>query len=209
MALTGLFLIMFLLEHLYGNLLLFANDGGEAFVEYSHTMVHSILIRGVEIILFLAIILHVIQAVNLSRKNAAARSVGYHSNNMGNSSTWASRNMGITGSIILFFIVVHLANFFVPYRITGMEAGETVAWEVKEAFQNIYYVILYVVSTILLGFHLSHGFQSAFQTLGLNDKGYAKILKTISTGFAIFITIGFGSFPVLFYFNLVGQSISR
>jgi succinate dehydrogenase / fumarate reductase cytochrome b subunit len=119
-------------------------------------------------------------------------------------SSWFSRNMGITGSIILFFIVVHLKQFFWPYRITGLEMGDTVANSVAVAFANPWYSLLYIVSVLFLAFHLNHGFQSAFQTVGLNNKKYAKTWKMAGTGFAALIAIGFGSFPVIFY---IGQKI--
>jgi succinate dehydrogenase / fumarate reductase, cytochrome b subunit len=206
MALTGLFLCAFLVEHLYGNLLLYYNDNGAAFIEYSHTMVHSILIRIVEIILFAAIILHVIQAIILTRQNSKARPVKYAVNKASENSTWYSRNMGLTGSLIFFFIVVHLNTFFVSYRVIGLGADENIAWKVKDAFSSGWYSALYVFAVVILGFHLNHGFQSAFQTLGLNDKKYAPILKNIGTAFAILITLGFASFPILFYFGIAGST---
>lgn len=212
MALTGLFLCIFLIEHLYTNLLLYRGDGGIAFNEASHDMVHSIIIRTIEIVLFLSIVIHVIQAVNLTRLNAKARPVKYAVNKLNENSSWFSRNMGVTGSIILFFIVVHLYNFFAPYRITGTVGGEgadTVAFLVKVAFGNIYYVILYIISALFLGFHLNHGFQSAFQTLGVNNKKYARVWKAVGSGFALLMAIGFGSFPILFYLGIVGKDIIR
>lgn len=210
MAATGLFLCVFLVEHLYGNLLLFYSDGGAAFIEYSHTLVHSILIRIVEVVLFAAIILHVVQAVYLTKQNSDARPVKYEVYKVGETSNWFSRNMGITGSVILFFIVVHLWQFFVPYRITGTvgDGGEmNVAQSVQVAFQNGWYVLLYVVSTLFLAFHLNHGFQSAFRSLGLNNKKYEKILSLTGSGFAFGIVfIGFASIPVLFYFGIAGKT---
>ena len=203
MAATGLFLSMFLVEHLYGNILLYADSDGAAFVEYSHSMVHNILIRIVEVFLFGAIVLHVIQALMLTIQNRKARSVGYAVNKASETSTWYSRNMGLTGSFILFFLVVHLYSFFVPYRITGLAAGENVATIVKKAFESAPYAALYVVATVLLGFHLNHGFQSAFQTLGFNNKNYAATLKIIGTGFSILITLGFASFPIVYYFGIL------
>ena len=210
MALTGLFLCAFLVEHLYGNLLLYKQDAGAAFIEYSHDMVHSILIRIVEVILFVAIVIHVLQALDLTRRNNKARPIKYAVSRVNETSSWFSRNMGITGSIILFFIVVHLYQFFVPYRITDTIGGEgqpNVAMAVKVAFENPYYSLLYLISTIILGFHLNHGFQSAFQSLGINNQKYAPILKNMGTGFAIIIVLGFGSFPILFYFHLAGKFI--
>lgn len=211
MAASGLFLCIFLLEHLYTNILLYkplidAADGGRAFNEASNEMVHNILIRTVEFILFGAIILHVIQAVRLTVANKKARPVGYGSGSKSQAS-WISKNMGLTGSIILFFIIVHLCQFFVPYRVTG-EVGHgtsvTLAREVTEALTNPYYAALYLVSVILLGMHVSHGLQSGFQTIGLNNKKYAPALKAVGNLYATLILVGFASFPVMFYFNILG-----
>ncbi len=210
MAATGLFLCAFLIEHLYGNLLLFYTDGGQAFVEYSHDAVRSILIRTIEVFLFAAIILHVVQAVALTKQNSDARPVKYAVHKVSETSTWFSRNMGITGSVILFFIVVHLWHFFVPYRITDTVGGEgqlNVAQAVKEAFQNGWYVTLYVFSTLVLAFHLNHGFQSAFRSLGLNNKKYEQLLSVTGSVFAFgIIFVGFASIPVLFYFGIAGST---
>jgi succinate dehydrogenase / fumarate reductase, cytochrome b subunit len=210
MAATGLFLCLFLVEHLYGNLLLFFNDGGAAFVEYSHDAVRSILIRTIEVVLFASIILHVVQAINLTKKNSNARLVKYAVYKVGETSNWFSRNMGITGSVIFFFIVVHLWQFFVPYRITGTVGGESpvnVAQAVKEAFSNGWYVLLYVASVTILSFHLNHGFHSALKTLGLNNKMHEKTLSMVGSFFAfIIVGVGFASFPILFYLGIAGST---
>lgn len=203
MAITGLFLCAFLLEHLYGNLLLYYDDGGEAFNEYSHTLVHSIIIRIVEIFLFAAIVVHIVQAITLTRQNSAARPVKYAVQKSSETSSWFSRNMGITGSLVFLFLVIHLKNFFVTYRITGEVTD--IAAHVKESFEAGWYSAVYVIAIAFLAFHLNHGFQSAFQTLGLNNKKYSPLLKQIGTGFAWLIFVGFSSFPVIFYFNLLGR----
>jgi succinate dehydrogenase / fumarate reductase cytochrome b subunit len=211
MAATGLFLCVFLVEHLYGNILLFFSDGGAAFVEYSHDAVRSILIRTVEVFLFAAILLHVVQATYLTRQNATARPVKYAVYKVNETSSWFSRNMGITGSLIFFFIVVHLWQFFLPYRITGdigAEGQMNVAQAVKEAFHNGWYVLLYVASVTVLSFHLNHGFQSAFRSMGLNSKKYAQLLSLTGSFFAfIIVGVGFASFPILFYFGIAGSTI--
>ena len=210
MAATGLFLCAFLVEHLYGNLLLFFNDGGVAFVEYSHDAVRSILIRSIEVFLFAAIILHVVQAITLTKQNSDARPVKYAVYKVGETSNWFSRNMGLTGSLIFFFIVVHLWHFFVPYRITDAVGGEgqlNVAQAVQVAFQNGWYVLLYVGATLILAFHLNHGFQSAFRSLGLNNKLYAPVLSITGSVFSFGVVfVGFASIPVLFYFGIAGTT---
>jgi succinate dehydrogenase / fumarate reductase cytochrome b subunit len=210
MALSGLFLIVFLLEHLYTNLLLYAGDGGLKFNEASHEMTSSLFIRIVEVVLFAAIIMHVFQATVLTRENAKARPVKYAVSGVSETSNWFSRNMGLTGSLILFFIVVHLYNFFLPYRITG-EVGDgqalTLAQCVVAALRNPVYAGLYLVSVVFLGFHLNHGFQSAFQTLGFNNKTYAPLLKMAGTGLALLFTLGYGSFPILIYSGVCGIDV--
>lgn len=202
MALSGGFLIIFLLEHLYTNVLLFFGDGGVAFNEASHSMVHSILIRIVEIVLFLAIIIHVAQAVLLTRENNKARPVKYAVNGVSQTSPWISRNMGITGSIIFFFIVVHLYNFFTPYRVTGTVGGDgqdSLAQAVADALANPIYASLYLIAVVILSMHISHGFRSAFHTLGLSNKKYMPVLDMSAKGLAFLFGIGFGAFPILFY----------
>lgn len=210
MALSGLFLCLFLVEHLYTNVLIYAGDGGAAFNQASHDMVHSIIIRIIEIVLFTAIVVHVAQALLLTKENSDARPVKYAVTGTGKTSNWFSRNMLLTGSIIFFFLVVHFYNFFVPYRVTGhvvgpeeaaANGGETLAQEVAEALSNPIYAVLYLVSVLFLAFHLNHGFQSAFQSLGLNNKKYGSTLKIVGSVFAfVIIGVGFGSFPILFQF---------
>jgi len=215
MAASGLFLCIFLLEHLYTNLMLYAEffnpeDKGQAFIEASHSMVHNVLIRIVEVVLFAAIIIHVIQAYQLTAQNKKARPIKYAVNKTNETSTWYSQNMGLTGSVILFFIVIHLYTFFVPYRITDTElyaAGTVnVARDVKEAFQSPVYSIWYIVALLILGFHLNHGFQSAFQSIGFNNRKFAPLLRKTGTAFAIIITLGFMTFPILFYFGIAGKT---
>ncbi|MBI3509541.1 MAG: succinate dehydrogenase cytochrome b subunit [Bacteroidetes bacterium] len=203
MSLSGLFLIVFLVEHIYGNVLLYFGDGGKAFNDYSHDAVRNILIRIIEVVLFFAIVVHVAQAILLTRENTNARPVKYAVNGVNKTSSWISRNMGITGSVIFFFLVVHLWQFFVPYRITDTvghnENQLTLAQSVAVAFGNPLYAVLYFVSVVILAFHLSHGFKSAFQSLGLNNKKYTSVWDMAATGVALVFGIGFASFPILFY----------
>lgn len=206
MAATGLFLCLFLIEHLYGNLLLFFNDGGVAFNEYSHDAVRNILIRIIEVLLFAAIIIHVIQALIITVDNNRARPVKYAVSTSTEGSSWFSRNMGLTGTVVLFFLVIHLYDFFFPYRITTAN-GYTVAQLVKVHFMDIKYVIIYVVGVTFLFFHLNHAVRSAFHTLGLSNKKYKPIWQNISTGFALIMWLAFASFPILFYLGIAGSTI--
>jgi succinate dehydrogenase / fumarate reductase cytochrome b subunit len=201
MALTGLFLCLFLCEHLYGNLLLFYNDHGHQFELYSHILTRTLLIRVIEYFLFAAFIIHAIDALMLTIQNKKARPIGYAMQKQSGNSTWISRNMGLTGSVILFFLVVHLRMFFFPHRF--LDVHETMYQDVVTAFQDWRYSAFYILSVIFLGLHLSHGFQSAFQTLGINNKNYAPVMKMIGLGFAIIMTIGFASIPIVFYFQII------
>lgn len=204
MALTGLFLCLFLLEHLYGNLLLYKLDGGVAFNEYSAFMAGNILIRTVEFGLFAGFIIHILDGLFLTLANRKARPIGYAVNHQAKNSSWFSRNMGLTGSIVFVFLVLHLRTFFFPHRIGHPESE--MSFDVANAFQSNWYAALYVVAMVILGMHLNHGFQSAFQTIGWKNKKYNKTLKSAGTIFALLIMIGFASFPIIFYFDLFGAA---
>jgi succinate dehydrogenase / fumarate reductase, cytochrome b subunit len=206
MALTGLFLCVFLIEHLYGNLQLYKMDGGKAFNGYGEFLVHNILIRTVEYGLFAFVLIHIIDALYLTLENRKARPVRYAVPQSSANSTWFSRNMGLTGSVILVFFVVHLKTFFIAHRFLGAETG--MAYDVAAAFQSHWYAALYLVSMVILGAHLNHGFQSALQTLGLNSLKYMKSLKVIGSVFALVIMVGFASFPIMFYFDIMGIASS-
>lgn len=202
MALTGLFLCLFLLEHLYGNLLLYKMDGGTAYQEYTEFLTGNIIIRTIEFALFGGILLHIIDGLYLTLRNRQARPVRYAVTRQSGNSTWFSRNMGLTGSLILVFLVVHLKTFFVPHRFAHPE--NSIAYDVAAAFQSNWYAAFYLVAMVLLGAHLNHGFQSAFQTIGWNNKKYMPVLKGAGSLFALLIMVGFGSFPVMFYFDIFG-----
>ena len=202
MALTGLFLITFLVEHLYGNLLLYKMDGGVSFDDYSEFMAGNMIIRTVEYVLFAAILIHAVDGLLITIANRKARPQTYEVNRQTRNSTWFSRNMGLTGAVILFFLVVHLRHFFFVFRFGHLE--ETMAQYVVNSFQIPWYSSLYVFSMMLLGMHLNHGFQSAFQTLGLNNKKYNGPIKYAGTFVALLFMIGFASFPVILYFDLFG-----
>ncbi len=204
MAMTGLFLCAFLVEHLYGNLQLYKLDGGKAFNEYTEFMTGNLLIRTVEYILFIGIIIHALDGFMLTLANRRARPVRYAVNRQSQNSTWFSRNMGLTGSIIFVFFIIHLREFFFAHRFGG--ATESMAVSVANAFSTAWYAAIYLVAMVVLGAHLNHGFSSAFQTMGLNNHKYMKNLKYAGTLFAMVMMIGFASFPVMFYFNLFNIS---
>lgn len=208
MALTGLFLILFLVIHLVGNLQLLHDDGGRAFNEYAMFMAHFGPIQFVSKVNYALILLHVVVSIWLGRQNRQARGEGYAITN--SSSTWSSRNMGILGTLILLFLVFHLQGFWWrmhngPINQISYDGGESInnLFEVVDfAYAIWWYVAIYVVSMAVLGFHLWHGFTSAFQTLGLNHPKYNPVIKFIGKAFAIVVPLLFAIIPIFMYFNV-------
>lgn len=208
MSITGLFLCSFLVVHLIGNLQLFNDDGGKAFNIYSQFMGHNMVIRALEIVLLAGFVFHIWDAVALTRRNKSARSVKYAVNRLEENSNWSSRNMGLLGTVILVFLIIHLYSFFLPTKTGALEKvvidGEMVDdlySHVVLAFKNPIYVLLYVISMVALAYHLIHGFQSAFQTLGLNHKKYTPAIRSFGYIFSILVCLGFASMPVYFFFK--------
>ena len=151
MAATGLFLCSFLLVHLSGNLLLFKSDGGAAFNAYARFMSSNILIRVLEIGLLFGFLFHIIDAALLTRWNRTARPERYDVVRTKGTGVWTSRHMGLTGSIILLFLLVHLRTFLVEHRVMG---NTTSLYDlVQAAFANPLYVCLYVTAMFVLAVH--------------------------------------------------------
>jgi succinate dehydrogenase / fumarate reductase cytochrome b subunit len=198
MSLSGLFLIIFLIEHLIGNLLLYANDNGHMYEAYGEFLVSNPLIRFIEIFLFLGMIGHAFLGTILWWRNRQARPEKYDTYRLQDNSPLASRTTIISGSVIFIFLVVHLRTFFVPARF----AAEKVSTYhlILQAFANPWYDLFYLVALLLLGYHLRHGFQSAFQTLGLRGKKYTPFLDALAFIVWFLIPLGFATIPVFFYF---------
>lgn len=206
MALTGLFLILFLVVHLIGNLQLLIPDDGQAFNLYAFSMANNPLIRVVSIGNFVFILMHVIYSILLTRHNKKARPVAYSIVNPSKKTLWASRNMGILGTLILIFLLVHLRAFYyeikfgeIPTSVYDGVTYKNVYAIVADAYSNILYVIFYVVMMGVLGFHLAHGFASAFQTLGLNHAKYSPLIKKVGFGFSIIVPALFALIPLVMY----------
>ncbi len=207
MALTGIFLILFLTVHLIGNLQLLKHDGGKAFNTYAEFMGSNLLIQIVSKGNFLFIILHIVWALMLTIANRKARGpVGYAKPNK--KSVWASRNMGILGTIILVFLVIHIRHFYaevhfgnLPTQMYDGHQAKDLYGEVNFWFQKDWYVALYVFSMIALGFHLWHGFASAFQTLGLNHIKYNPVINFVGKAYSILVPAGFALIPIVIFFS--------
>jgi len=208
MSLTGLFLVSFLIVHLSGNFLLYKGDGGEAFNLYSNFMSTNGLIRVLEIGLLLGFGIHIWTASILTRMNSAARPIGYAVQKTNEKVSWFSRNMGLSGSIVLFFLIVHLINFWFPYHYQEMPMLDIEGKPYKDMYGLVarifhdewWYSVLYLIALVLLGFHLQHGFASAFRTLGLDHKKYNSIIEGIGNVISIVLPLGFATMPVYFWF---------
>lgn len=208
MAVTGSFLIIFLIIHLIGNITLFF--GAEAFNGYVGTLdVIKPLIRIIEIVLLTAFVLHIFNGVRLWYENKKARPTRYKINGSSENTTVFSRWAFITGSVVFIFLVLHLANFFWRFNVhdfEGLADKEQYFQIVVGLFREDWaYSLLYVVAMLLLGFHLNHGFQSAFQTFGWNHNKYTPFIKKLGTLYAIIMALGFASMPIYFFFFYGGN----
>lgn len=294
MALTGLFLCLFLVGHLLGNLQLLIPgiEGKRAFNEYAYFMTHNPFIKVLSYLTYFSILFHAIDGIALTFQNKKARPQNYAYNKPNENSKWYSRSMAILGSIILIFIVTHMANFwgrmhfdtlplhteklytpiqsggtivdtiqvsymttagdYLPveghtvkngteihedvtkreeminqnlqaYNIPGTYKAEGANPKVAEGYKDLHSlvmaffgqdksdvgmeanslaivaVITYVVSMLVLGFHLLHGFSSAFQSLGINHKRYNKLIKGFGQAFAILVPLAFAVIPIIIF----------
>lgn len=214
MALTGLFLCTFLAVHLAGNFQLLHNDGGQAFNLYTKFMVSNPLIKMISYVNFAFILGHVVWGAYITIKNKQARPIAYAYDKPAKSSSFSSRWMGVLGTMILIFLIIHLKDFKVAYlgwteelpMVTyTLENGDDVTvknmyYEVNEEFHSPVVVAIYTLSMIALAFHLFHGFQSAFQTLGLRHPKYTPAIKAVGFVFWGLIPFGFAIIPIIFFF---------
>ena len=210
MSLMGLFLVTFMLVHLTINLLLLFDTTRELYNVAAHFMGTNPIIQIFQWVLFAGFIGHIILGVILQMQNWMARPNAYKVKPTSDQSFF-SRFMIHTGVIMFVFLVIHLGNFFVKAKFThevdefilnGVATGmEDMGIVVVELFQLPVYVVFYIIALLILGFHLDHGIQSAFQSLGLNHKKYTPFIKGLGRFLAIVITLGYISIPLVIYFN--------
>jgi succinate dehydrogenase / fumarate reductase cytochrome b subunit len=212
MGITGLFLISFLVVHCFLNSFVFFDKTGALFNIGAHFMATNWIIRAMEVVLMLGLLLHIWQGLRLTFENQAARPVKYAYNNGNANSKWYSRSMGLLGTLLLMFLVVHLSDFWIVSRFSGIDqfngvaghdpnAGEDLYNVMKVKFSEPWRVILYVLAMASLAYHLLHGFASTFQTLGWNHKKYTPIIKGIGVWFSILIPLLFALMPIAIYFG--------
>ncbi|MEM9548447.1 MAG: succinate dehydrogenase cytochrome b subunit [Bacteroidota bacterium] len=211
MSLTGLFLVTFLTVHLLGNLQLLVNDGGDSFNAYAYFMTHNPLIKTVSYGLYFFILLHAWLGFVIYFKNKRAKGSSYAVRSNANV-TWASKNMALLGTLILAFIFLHMGDFWFKMKFTDqlvMVDVTSLDHKVKDlyssvafTFGNPYMVGAYLFGLLALAFHLWHGFQSAFQTLGINHKKYTPIIKLLGQGYAILVPLAYAIIPLYYFFVL-------
>jgi succinate dehydrogenase / fumarate reductase, cytochrome b subunit len=206
MGFTGLFLISFLVIHATVNGMIFFPQGEKLFNEWAHFMSHNYIVRFLEIGLFAGFILHIIQGFSLTLANQKTRNSKYAVSPGNSTSKWYSRSMGILGSLLLIFLVVHISQFWAGTKdmmyLQG-DADHNLYKEMKNAFQHEWIVITYLLGVIALAWHLVHGFPSAFQTIGINNPKYNGLIKTIGLGFSIVVPLFFALMPIAFYLHWI------
>lgn len=216
MALTGLFLCTFLIGHLAGNLQLLLKWGPESaaqFNDYAYFMTHNIFIKVLSYVTYISILFHAIDGILLTIANRKARPVNYAMKNDAASSSFSSRNMAMLGTLILAFIIMHMAQFWGKmhfgtlntYKMDGKEIKDlysVVIYFYKQEGMGIVWCFVYLIGMISLALHLLHGFQSAFQSLGLRHPKYTPIIKQVGFGFAILIPLAFAIIPFWIHFVL-------
>jgi len=211
MGLTGISLILFLVVHVGINACIWAMDGGQMFNNAAHFMGATVVIRILEVGLFAGIFLHLIQGLVLEFQNRKKRSIGYQVPMGNKGSKWYSRSMGLLGTIILLFLIIHWNQFWIPSRFTGVtevtyDNGKSVHdlfSLMKDTFSEGWVVIVYVLGCISLAYHLLHGFQSAFRSLGVRNNRYLRLINGVGVGFSIIVPLAFAMMPVSMYFNWV------
>lgn len=205
MALTGLFLITFLIIHVAINAMIFYNDGGETFSHWGHFMGTNPIIRTLEIGLVAGFLLHILDGFYLWYQNYKARPAKYQYTQHAEKSKWYSRSMGLLGTLILIFLIIHCGHFWIPNRANQFATGEelNLYQMMLDTFQSLPIVILYLLGCFSLFWHLLHGFKSAFQSLGLNHVKYNQIIAVSGTVFSIVVPLLFASMPVAIYLGWV------
>jgi succinate dehydrogenase / fumarate reductase, cytochrome b subunit len=205
MAATGLFLCFFLLIHFLGNTQLFLPPelAQESFNSYSSFLTGNFFIKMVSYVLYLSIILHAIYALIITLKNRQA-GAKYQKDDRARASKWYSRNMGILGTIILLFIVLHFQNFWYVYKFgaIGLDpwGHKDLYTVVVTAFQQGWLVILYVIAMLALAYHLIHGISSGIRTLGLFHPKFVRWVNVFGIAYSIIICLGFALMPIYIYF---------
>ena len=207
MSLAGLFLISFLLVHMGLNLVVIISDDPMAYNRAAHFMSSNVLIKIFEIVLFGGLLLHVIYALILQIQNWIARPSRYNKANYSNTSLF-SKFMIHTAMITLVFLIIHFMDFYFKAKFGhGAEIivdGVTYhdfASEIEDKFKRLPFVIFYIAAFVFLGFHLIHGFQSAFKTLGIDNRKYTPVIQVLAICYTTLVVAGYSLIPLIIYFQ--------
>ncbi len=203
MALTGLFMILFLVAHLLGNLLIFV--GADSFNHYSHSLISNPLIYVAEIGLVVLFVLHIASGISVYLRSRAARPEAYKQAQWAGATSHkslASATMILSGAFIAVFVPLHLWKFKFGTFYPGPEGMRDIYRLVIEEFQNPLIVVFYTIAMVVLGFHLWHAFGSAFESLGV---AYRKPLRRFGHALAIVVAGGFLLIPVALF--LMGDKL--
>jgi succinate dehydrogenase / fumarate reductase, cytochrome b subunit len=215
MAVTGLSLILFLIVHVTVNACMWAvvfvpGDSGEVFNKAAHWLGQTLVPRVLEIGLFLFIIIHIVQGYVLEVQNRQKRGINYHVKMGSEGSKWYRKSMGLLGTLIFLFLIVHIADFWIPSRFGGLneiyydgKEYHNLYGKMIEVFQNPYIVALYILGCISLAWHLIHGFQSSFRTIGVSNKKYMAMINATGVAFSIIVSLVFAMMPVSVYLGWV------
>ena len=204
-GLSGLFLVLFLLGHLLGNLQLFipGEDGQKQFNEYALFMTTNPAVKILSVLTYSSIILHTVLTLFLVFQSSNARDVKYLQSSGNANSTWGSKNMAVLGTLILVFIVIHMKSFWyeMHFGVIGLDPwGNKDLYTVTvTAFNELWYVLFYVLSMVVLAIHLKHGVESVFQTLGIKTRRYVSLIHKAAYGFALIVPAAFASIPIYLY----------
>lgn len=214
MGITGLFLISFIVIHLLINSfsLGWGWDGKELFNLGSHFMATNPIIQVMQYVLALGFIVHIGWGISLTLKNNKARAVKYVKNNAAVNTGFSSRSMIYTGLLVLLFLILHIKDFFVEVKWGGLDHYMIESGGVEKLVQDDYsimidlfsnplYVGLYLFAFIMLGIHLHHGFQSAFQSLGAQNSKFTPMIKKTGVAFCILVAVGFSAISLTHFFS--------
>jgi succinate dehydrogenase / fumarate reductase cytochrome b subunit len=208
MSLTGLFLCLFLVVHMLGNLQLFLDTDGEAFNLYAYQMTHNPIIKIIAYGNYFFILLHAVQGILITTQNRKSKGIPYQGKQTADTQAkLAAKNMRNLGLLILVFFGLHMWQFWAQmkfFTVTEVTYGDQTVKDlytlVRFAFSEAWVCIFYLISLAALALHLFHGFWSAFQTMGLMNKKYSPFIRGIALVYAIFIPLGFATMPVVFFF---------
>ncbi len=207
MSMTGLFLCLFLIVHMVGNLQLFLDNDGAAFNMYAYHMTTNPFIKVISYGNYFFILLHAFQGILITMGNRKAKGGTYQGKQTADTTAkMASRNMRNLGLLLFVFLGLHMYQFWAQMHFGGIATATYEGVEVKNlyiiveaAFAQLWIVLFYLVSLFGLGLHLWHGFWSAFQSMGLSNSKYTPMLRAAALGFAIILPLGFATMPIVFF----------